>query len=260
LGQPAITTSLRGLVDCLVEVRTLDHAVHSGMFGGAIPDALIVLARLLASLHDEDGRVAVSGLARGPSDPLDLTEEELRGYARVRPGVRLIGDGSLTERLWTGPAISVLGIDAPRTGEATNQIVPSARAKVSMRLAPGDDPRRAMDALTRHLESNVPWGAVLSVHPGGLGSPHRLDPSGPAFAAYRRACAEAWGVQPVDVGSGGTIPFVAAVADSFPHAELLLTGVEDPESNAHSENESIDLEEFQRCCLAEAVFLALLAG
>src|SRR6266508_787278 len=158
LGQPSLTTSLRGLVDCVVEVRTLDHAVHSGMYGGPIPDALSALAKVLATLHDDEGRVAVPGLASGPSDPLDLTEEEFRGYAGVRPGVRLIGEGGLTERLWTRPSISVLGVDAPGITEATNQLVPSARAKVSLRLAPGDDPARAMEALTKHLEANAPWG------------------------------------------------------------------------------------------------------
>ncbi|HEX9313140.1 MAG TPA: dipeptidase [Actinomycetota bacterium] len=260
LGQPALTTSLRGLVDCVVEVRTLDHAVHSGMYGGPIPDALSALARVLASLHDDEGRVAVPGLASGPSDPLDLTEEEFRRYAGVRPGVRLIGEGGLTERLWTRPSISVLGVDAPRINEATNQLVPSARAKVSLRLAPGDDPVRAMEALTKHLEANAPWGTELQVFPGGAGAPYRVDPRGPAFDAFRKACEGAWGRAPVDVGAGGSIPFVAALAGAYPDAAFLLTGVEDPEGNAHSEDESLHLEEFERACLAEALFLGYLGG
>jgi acetylornithine deacetylase/succinyl-diaminopimelate desuccinylase-like protein len=259
LGQPAVTTSLRGLVDCVVEVRTLDHAVHSGMYGGPVADAITALAHVLASLHDTSGRVAVPGLASGPADPLDLTDEEFRRYAGVRPGVELFGQGSLTSRLWTQPAIAVLGIDAPRIQEATNQLVPSARAKVSMRLAPGDDPARAMEALAKHLESNSPWGAEVVVHRGGAGHPHAVDVRGPAFDAYRRACAEAWGVPAVDIGAGGSIPFVAALAGAFPDAALLLTGVEDPEGNAHSENESLHLGEFEKVCLAETLFLGYLA-
>jgi len=259
IGQPGITTSLRGLVDCVVEVRTLDHAVHSGMYGGPAPDALTVLSRLLATLHDDRGNVAVPGLVSGAADPLDLTEAEYRRYTGTRPGVRLIGDGSLTERLWMRPALSVLGIDAPTIRDATNQLVPSARAKVSLRLAPGDDPARAMAALIDHIKANTPWGAEVSVTSGGEGHPHAMEARGSAFDSFRRACTDAWGVPPVDMGSGGSIPFVAALAEAFPKAALLMTGVEDPEGNAHSENESVHLEEFAKCCLAEALFLGYLA-
>jgi acetylornithine deacetylase/succinyl-diaminopimelate desuccinylase-like protein len=255
LGQPALTTSLRGLVDCVVEVRTLDHAVHSGMYGGPIPDALTALSRLLASLHDDDGRVAVPGLVAGESDPLDLTEEELRHYAGVRPSVRLTGDGTLTGRLWTKPSVSVLGIDAPSVRDASNKLVPSARAKVSLRLAPGDHPAAAMDALASHLEANAPWGAEVFVHRGASGLPYRIDASGPMYDAVRASFGEAWGRAPVDIGAGGSIPFVAAFAAAYPTAAIMLTGVEDPEGNAHSENESVVLEELERACLAEALFL-----
>jgi acetylornithine deacetylase/succinyl-diaminopimelate desuccinylase-like protein len=260
LGQPALTTSLRGLVDCIVELRTLDHAVHSGMYGGPIPDALSALSRLLASLHDEQGRVAVPGLVSEESDPLDLTEEELRRYAGVRPGVRLIGEGTLTGRLWTKPSISVLGIDAPSVRDSSNQLVPSARAKVSLRLAPGDDPAAAMDALAAHVESNAPWGAEVTVHRGASGNPYRIDASGPMYDAIRTSFSEAWGRPPVDMGSGGSIPFVAAFGAAYPKAAIMLTGVEDPEGNAHSENESVVLEELERACLAEALFLGHAAG
>ena len=149
LGEPALTTSLRGLIDCVIEIRTLEQGVHSGLFGGALPDALSALSQLLASLHDRDGRPLVKGLVYGDAAPLDLTEAELREQAGALDGVELIGAGNLTSRLWTQPAISVLAIDAPRTEEAINQLIPVARAKVSVRLAPGDDPDRAMDALNR---------------------------------------------------------------------------------------------------------------
>ena len=259
VGQPALTTSLRGLVDCTIEVRTADHAVHSGMYGGPVPDALTVLCRTLASLHDERGNVAVPGLASGPADPLDLTEEELRREAGLLPGVRLLGEGGLTERLWTRPAVSVLAIDAPRVAEASNTLIPSARALVSLRLAPGEDPERALTALKAHLEASVPWGAEVTVADGTTGAPYRVEAEGPAYDAVRRAFAEAWGVAPVDIGAGGSIPFLAAFAERFPGTALLLTGVEDPASNAHAENESVHLGDLERACLAETLFLAHLA-
>ena len=258
-GEPALTISLRGIVACFVEVRTLDHAVHSGEYGGAIPDALTTLCRTLATLHDERGNVAVSGLASGPADPLDLTEEELREWAGVRPGVKLIGEGSLTERMWTKPAISVLGIDAPRTPEASNQLVPFARAKVSMRIPPGQDAEEAMEAMVKHLESNVPWGAEVKIVREGVGSPFVLEAEGTTYDAMRRAMTEAFGRPPVLMGAGGSIPFVAEFAHQFPNATLMLTGAGDPKCNAHSEDESVDLADLQKSTLAEALFLGYLA-
>jgi acetylornithine deacetylase/succinyl-diaminopimelate desuccinylase-like protein len=259
VGQPALTTSLRGIVNVILEVRTLDHAVHSGEYGGPIPDALTVLVRALASLHDERGNVAVPGRAVATADPLDLTEEELREQAGVRPGIRLIGEGGLTERQWARPAISVLGIDAPRVAEAPNQLVPSARAKVSLRLAPGDDPAAAAEALIAHLRSHVPWGAEVRITPESSGKPYAFKASGPAFDAMRRAMREAFGREPVETGGGGSIPFVADLAKAFPGVALLLTGAGDPTSSPHSENESVDLADLERSVLAEALFLAYLA-
>jgi acetylornithine deacetylase/succinyl-diaminopimelate desuccinylase-like protein len=258
-GEPALTTSLRGIVACFVEVRTLDHAVHSGEYGGAIPDALTSLCRALATLHDEKGNVAVPGLAAGDADPLDLTEEEVRRWAGMRPSVELIGEGTLTARMWTKPAISVLGLDAPRTPEASNQLVPFARAKVSMRIPPGQDADLAMEALVKHIESNVPWGAEVKVVREGVGSPYALTTGGPAYEAMKRAMTESFGKEVVEMGAGGSIPFVAEFAEVFPRATLMLTGAADPMSNAHSEDESVDLADLERSCLAEALFLAYLA-
>ncbi|MGH2738897.1 MAG: dipeptidase [Actinomycetota bacterium] len=259
IGQPALTTSLRGLVDCVVEVRTLQHGQHSGVYGGPIPDALTVLCRLLASLHDERGRVAIPDLVVGDADPLDLNEEELRNQAACVPGLELLGEGSLTSRMWRQPAVSVLAIDAPRVEEASNTLVPSARAKVSLRLAPGEDPGRAMAALVKHLESHVSWGAEVRVTPGASAHPHALEPVGPRFDAAREAFAEAWGTKPIEMGIGGTIPFVAAFAEAYPEAAILVTGVGDPDSRAHGTNESIDLGELERACVAEALLLDRLA-
>ena len=258
-GEPALTISLRGIVACFVEVRTLDHAVHSGEYGGAIPDALTTLCRALATLHDARGNVAVPGLAASDADPLDLTEEEIRRWAGVRPGVQLIGEGTLTSRMWTKPAISVLGLDAPRTPEASNQLVPFARAKVSMRIPPGQDPEDAMDALAKHIESNVPWGAEVKIVREGVGSPYTLTTGGPAYDAMKRALREAFGTEVVEMGAGGSIPFVAEFAQVFPQATLMLTGAGDPMCNAHSEDESVDLADLHKSCLAEALFLGYLA-
>ena len=259
-GVPGLTTRLRGLVDCVVEVRTLEHAVHSGMYGGPFPDALTALSRVLATLHDDRGNVAIDGLTSTPIDPLDLTEEELREQAGALEGVQAIGEGALTERLWTRPSVSVLGIDAPRIAEAGNVLVPVARAKVSLRIAPGDDPDKAMDALVHHLESNPPWGSQVTVHRGAGAWPIAVDATGPAFEAARRAFREAWGVEPVDIGAGGTIPFVKEFADAYPDAAILLTGVEDPDGRAHGANESLLLDDYEKVRLSEALLLRELAG
>lgn len=259
LGKPTFTTSLRGLVDCTVEVRTLKYAVHSGGFGGAIPDAITTLARLLATLHDAEGEVAVPGLAGEDTTTLHLTEAELRAQAQPVDGIELIGSGSITSRLWTKPAISVLAIDAPALGEAINQLVPVARAKVSLRVAPGDDPNRAMGALKAHLEENVEWGAEVTVTPGATGEAFALDATGPVYDAFRSAFDEAWGTETVEMGVGGSIPFVADFAASYPEATILLTGVADPASRAHGPNESQDLNELGKGVLAEAIALRLLA-
>jgi acetylornithine deacetylase/succinyl-diaminopimelate desuccinylase-like protein len=258
VGQPAFTTSLRGLIDCVVEVRVLRSAVHSGMFGGALPDALTVLSRILSTLHDERGRPAVAGLVSDDVEPLDLTAEELREQAGALDGVELLGNGSLESRIWSKPAISVLGIDAPPVAGAINQLVPAARAKVSVRLAPGDDPKAAAAALTTHLRNAAPWGASITITPGASADAFRLDATGRAYDAYRRADREAWGTDAVDIGVGGSIPFVPAFAERYPNADILLTGVADPTSRTHGPNESLDLDDLHRGCLAEAIALRLL--
>lgn len=258
-GHPGLTISLRGIVACDVEVRTLDHAVHSGEFGGPVPDALTVLAKTLAKLHDDAGSVAVPGIARGRADPLDLTEDELRRQVGMRPSVRLIGDGGITDRMWAGPAVSVLGIDAPRIEGSTNQLVPSARARVSMRVPPGQDADAAMTSLVEHLRASVPWGAEVTLTPRGSGRPYSVDATGPAYDAMRRAMREAWGREPALMGQGGTIPFVFDFTRAFPDAALLLTGAGDPTSNAHSEDESVSLDDLEKSCLAEALLFGYLA-
>lgn len=257
---PALTVSLRGGAHVTVEVRTLDHAVHSGMYGGAVPDALTALCRLLATLHDERGDVAVPGLHAGTMAGPDLTEEALRADAGVLDGVRLHGSGTLTDRLWARPAITVIGIDAPSVAEASPTLLPVARARVSLRVAPGDDASAAQTALVAHLEAHAPWGARVSVSAQGRALPFTAARAGRAYDAAHAAFAEAWGTPAVDIGVGGSIPFIAAFAEVFPDAEILITGVEDPDTRAHGPNESLHLAMFERACLAEALLLGHLAS
>jgi cysteinylglycine-S-conjugate dipeptidase len=255
VGRPALTTSLRGGVSVVVELSTLRHAVHQGVYGGPVPDALTALARLLATLHDERGDVAVAGLTTGHADPLDLTDDQLRQDAGVLDGVHLIGSGSLTSRLWRGPAVSVVGIDAPGVDDSGMVLVPAARARLALRIAPGDDPAAARDALVRHLESHVPWGAQVRVTAGRPVAPYSARTTGPVHAAARHAFATAWGVPPVEIGVGGSIGFMGPFAEAFPDAEVLITGIEDPDTRAHAANESLHLADFERACLAEALLL-----
>jgi acetylornithine deacetylase/succinyl-diaminopimelate desuccinylase-like protein len=261
IGQPALTTSLRGLVNCFAEVRVLDNAVHSGMFGGPVPDALTVLARLIATLHDEKGEVAIDGLVGREGADVDYPEDRFRHEAGMIDGVQLIGNGSITDRIWTKPSVSVLGIDAPSTSGAPNALVPVAKAKLSVRLAPGDDPQSAYAAIRAHLEKHVSWGASIEVTLENDGAPCVIDATGPAYDAARAAFREAWdGVAPVDMGVGGSIPFIATFQELFPGAAILVTGVEDPYSGAHAPNESLHLGEFARVCLAEALLLRNVAA
>lgn len=257
VGVPTLTTSLRGLVDCKVAVRTLRHAVHSGSFGGVYPDANIVLARVLASLHHDDGSVAVEGLIAGDAEPLDLTEEELAEQMIPVDGLELVGRGTLTSRLWTQPSISVLAVDSVPICEAINQIVPTASAKVSMRIAPGEDPDGAIQALTSHLEAAVPWGAEITVEPGAFGAAIDLDTAGAVYDAYREGMRVGYGAEPVEAGMGGSIPFVSAFSDVYPDAAVLLIGVADPTSRYHGPNESVELADIESAVVAQAVALRL---
>jgi acetylornithine deacetylase/succinyl-diaminopimelate desuccinylase-like protein len=261
IGVPALTTSLRGIVNFFVDVRVLDHAVHSGQFGGAVPDALTALCRLLATLHDAAGDVAVPGLVSGPAAALDYPLDRFRTEAGMLPDTELIGTGRLVDRLWTKPSLSVLGIDAPRTSEAPNALVPTARAKLSLRLAPGDDAHKAYEIVRSYLEAHRPWGATVEVTLEQTGPPCQVDSVGPVYDAARAALRTAWdGAEPVDMGVGGSIPFIATFQELFPSATVLVTGVQDPDSRAHGPNESLHLGEFARVCLAEVLLLANLAA
>jgi acetylornithine deacetylase/succinyl-diaminopimelate desuccinylase-like protein len=254
---PGFTTSLRGLVEMFIEVRTSNSEQHSGVYGGLFPDALTALCRILAQLHDADGTVAVPGLVSGAVPTVDLDESALRAEAGMREGVAAIGRGTVAQRLWSEPAISVLGIDAPSTTAAANVLLPVARAKVSMRIAAGQDPQAALEALAAHLVASAPWGVSVTAIPGTAGQAIALLPSGPAAEVATAAFTAAWdGVAPVHMGIGGSIPFIADMAESFPAATIIVVGPGDPAACWHGPNESVDLGVLHRLTLAQALMLA----
>ncbi|TQL48135.1 acetylornithine deacetylase/succinyl-diaminopimelate desuccinylase-like protein [Homoserinimonas aerilata] len=253
---PALTVALRGNVAFVLEVRTLAHASHSGMFGGAVPDAMMALVRILASFHGADGAVAVEGLTSQDMQTPEYPESQLREEAGLLEGVTPIGSGSILSRLWAQPAVTVTGVDAPSVANASNTLSPMARARVSVRIAPGQTADSALEAIRQHIDAATPFGAQVSLSGFELGDPFLVDTSGWAVAEARRAMTDAWGVESVETGIGGSIPFIADLVEVFPSAQILVTGVEDPESKAHSPNESLHLGVFQKAILTEALLLA----
>lgn len=252
---PALTTTLRGLVSQVIEVQTLDHAVHSGMFGGPLPDAMTATLRLLASLHDEIGDVAVKGLHSGKAADLDFTDEQLRIDSGLLDGVSTMGSGSILDRIWTKPSITVIGIDAVSVAMSSNTLLPSIRAKISMRIAPGQDPTEALGLLRKHLEMNVPFGARLTFGDVELGRPFQANSAGWAKKLAELSLSAAFGNDSVDIGIGGSIPFIADLLEVFPAAQILVTGVEDADSRAHSPNESVHVDTLRGAMVAESLFL-----
>ena len=255
VGQPAFTTTLRGVATCTVEVRTLDHALHSGVYGGVVPDALTALCRLLATLHDDQGNVAIAGLGTASAPALEYPPARLRAETGILDGVDWIGSGSFVERIWYKPAVSVVALDATPVDKASNTLIPAARAKISLRVAPGDDAAKALAALITHLEDHAPWGAQVTVTGEGAAEPSVIDFSGSYAEAARAAFTQAWDVAPVLIGQGGSIPMVAEFGKAFPEATILITAVGDPDSRAHGTDESLHLGDFAAACVAEALML-----
>ena len=256
---PALTISLRGNVTFKLTVATLAHASHSGMFGGAAPDAMLATIRLLDTLWNADGSVAVDGLTSSGEAVPDSSTESFAADAGLLPGVTPIGNGPLLSRLWAQPSVTVTGIDAPTVANASNTLSPSIAVKISSRVAPGQDARQALEALQTHLRSHAPFGAHLEFSDIDTGQAFLVDTSGWAVAAAKRAMADAWGVEPVETGVGGSIPFIADLVRVFPAAQILVTGVEDPDTRAHSPNESLHLGVFKRAILTESLLLSRLA-
>lgn len=255
IGTPSLTTTLRGNVRFTVTTRALDHGLHSGLFGGPVPDGITAMCRLLATLHTDAGDVAVEGLTATDDLGVDYPEDTLRADSGILDGVDLIGTGSLASRLWTKPAITVVGIDAPAVDVAANLLSPSCRAKVSVRIAPDQDPHQAFEALKAHLESHAPWGVHVEVELEDAGAGFTASTQGPVVAAANAALEAAWQTDPTAVGLGASIPFISEFAETFPDAAILITGVEDPDTRAHGPDESLHLAEFEKVCLAEALLL-----
>ena len=258
VGRPTLTTSLRGVVKILVEVRTLAGPIHSGVYGGPAPDALTALIGMLATLHDAAGNVAVNGLEAVPYDGANYDEPAFRRDAGVLAGVALAGSGNIAEQLFSRPAITVIGIDAPAVEGAANVVAPRARAALAVRVPPGLDPAVAREAVVRHLQTAAPWRAVLVFSNGGGGEGFAARTDGPAYAAAAKALEAAYGSPVSHYGMGGSIPLVAALHAAAPDAEMILWGAEEPLSHIHGANESVDLAELERAIVAETLFLATL--
>jgi cysteinylglycine-S-conjugate dipeptidase len=250
----SLTNSLRGLVSQVLTVKTLDHAVHSGMYSGPVPDAMLVMTKLLASLHTESGEVAVSGLKRDSGETPRVPESVIRSEAGLLDQTHFIASRSPLEQNWFSPAITVIGIDYPSVSVASNTMHPSVTAKISMRIAPSEQPEHALQLLRAHLTENVPFGAELEFGEVELGSGY-LAKNGWAQRAAATALELAWGKPQQPIGIGGSIPFIADLAREFPEAEILVTGVEDGDSRAHAPNESQHLPTLRRAMEAESLLL-----
>lgn len=252
---PALTVSLRGNVTFKLTVRTLDHALHSGMFGGAIPDAMLAMIHLLGSLHNADGSVAVEGLSASAPETPDYDEARLREESGLLANVTPLGSGTFLNRIWNQPSITVTGIDAPNVNNASNTLLPEVSVRVSVRVAPGQTAIAAAAAVSSHLVAHAPWGVIPVMSDLSTGEPFLADTSGSGALAARSAMRDAWGVTPVDMGVGGSIPFISDFVTLFPEAQVLVTGVEDPDSRAHSPNESLHLGAFEKAIMAQSLLL-----
>lgn len=253
---PGLTISLRGNARFTLTVSTLDHGSHSGMFGGAVPDAMMATIRLLSTLWDDDGAVAVEGMtARDAATPA-YSEQQLRDEAGLRDGVAPAGRDDILGRIWNKPAITVIGMDATAVASASNTLTPELSVVISARVAPGQRAQDAYEAMERHLRANAPFGAELTFSDLDLGDGFLVDTDGWAVGMAREAMRDGYGVDPVDLGVGGSIPFIADLVREFPEAQILVTGVEDPHSRAHSPNESLHVETLRRATATQALLLA----
>jgi acetylornithine deacetylase/succinyl-diaminopimelate desuccinylase-like protein len=260
VGEPTLTTTLRGDVACVVTVKTLEHPLHSGVFGGPVPDAMMALAQLLATLHDENGNVAVEGVSSFEWDGMDFSEDDLRAGADMLDGAEVVGTGSVGSRLWSHPSISAIGIDITSIDGSSNVLLPVAKAKLSMRIVPGSEPKQELDALVKHLETHAPWGATVEVERTKEAPPFRCETGGPGYAAARSALEEAYGSAPGEAGSGGSIPLLRTLQQAAPGAEFILWGPEDvAKSRIHASDESVDPSEIEKMIVAQIRLLEHLA-
>jgi acetylornithine deacetylase/succinyl-diaminopimelate desuccinylase-like protein len=256
VGIPTLTTTLRGMTSVDVTLRALGSAMHSGMFGGPAPDPVVALIRMLASLHDEEGDTIVDGLENKQSwSGVDYPAEQFRADANLLDGVKLMGEGTVAEMLWARPSATVLGIDVPPVIGSSSAVQASAAARVSLRIPPGMKGKEAQDALVAHLEARVPWSMEYEIERVAVGDPFAGALDGPAFDAMKVALEEAFGRAMTTEGQGGSIPLCNVLVETYPDAEIMLLGVEEPKCLIHAPNESVDPSEIEHIALAEALFL-----
>jgi acetylornithine deacetylase/succinyl-diaminopimelate desuccinylase-like protein len=256
VGRPAATVSLRGMVNVVVSVEALGSELHSGMFGGAAPDALAALVAMLASLRDQHGNTTVRGIDNTQAwTGEEYPPDQFRTDATVADGVELLGDGSVSDMLWARPAVTILGIDCPPVVGSASAIVPRAAARLNLRIPPGIGPDAALAALDAHLHAAAPWGVRVTVEKEATGAPFSAEVDGPAYTAMAGAMQEAYDTPMATLGQGGSIPLCNVFADTYPDAELILIGVEEPHALIHAPNESVDPGEISAMALTEALFL-----
>ncbi|WP_418955649.1 dipeptidase [Streptomyces tritici] len=257
LGLPTVTATLRGMTMIRVQIDTLEGNLHSGMFGGAAPDALAALIRVLDTLRAEDGSTVIDGLpADAVWEGLQYPEEDFRKDARVLDGVGLPGNGTVADRIWARPAVTVVGIDCHPVAGATPSIPRTARAQISLRVPPGQDAAEATELLFAHIEKRVPWNARVSFEQIGQGQPFSADVTSPAYTSMAEAMKLAYPGQEMQAsGMGGSIPLCNTLAALYPEAEILLIGLSEPEAQIHAVNESVSPQELERLSIAEAHFL-----
>jgi acetylornithine deacetylase/succinyl-diaminopimelate desuccinylase-like protein len=269
-GIPSLTASLRGIVTVNVEVRSLSSSVHSGTWGGPLPDPVLALSKMLASLVDDQGKPAIPGLlnkvrARSLGEQADLnnlpfSESAYRKQSKLLEGVRIIGsEGPVFDKMWNQPSISVNAIEASSRKQAANIINDTAWARVGIRIVPDMDPGETLRLLREHLLKQAPWGVQVEIEPETPSRWWKTDTSGPAFMAAKRALEKGYGEKPAVVGAGGSIPFVRTISDALGGAPALLFGVGDPFSAAHSENESLLISDWEKGCRSLILLLSELA-
>ncbi len=256
IGQPTFTTELRGIIEGIVTVDTLAEPRHSGVFGGPAPDALMVLIKLLGTLQDDHGNCAIAGIEGSDWQGADFPEDAYRELAGVLPDVPLIGSGSVASRLYSKPSVTVVGLDAPAVATAPNAIIPSARAKISVRIPAAQDAEQATELLRRHVQDHAPFGVAVSFEPGPPANGSAVPVGGRGYDAFSAAMEFAYGTPSTQQGVGGAVPFVANLLEAFPDLEVLGVGAQDPLARIHAPNESIHLKELRDSIVAEAVFLA----
>ncbi|KRD40298.1 MULTISPECIES: dipeptidase [Oerskovia] len=264
LGLPTLTVSLRGATNVVVTVEALKGEIHSGMFGGAAPDALAALVHLLSSLRDEEGNTTIDGIPPEIADAtwpgVDYDPDQFRSDAGMLEGTRLLGSGRVSDQLWARPAVTILGIDAPNVVGSAAAIQPRAAARLNLRVPPGADAQDLQDKLVAHLENHAPWGVKVTTTRDAVGQPFQARTDGHVFDTLSRALADAFGKETVTAGQGGSIPLCNVLASEYPDAQIVLLGVEEPACLIHAPNESVAPSEIEQLAVGEALFLSRLGA